>query len=327
MVGTAAPGRTGGLLAVHAHPDDETLATGALLATWAAAGRPVTVVTCTRGEQGEVLGAHLAPLRGDGHALARHREGELDAALVSLGVRDHLFLDRAGAAQAGREVRYEDSGMAWLAAGRAGAVEHPPAGAFVAVGVDEAAERLAQVLRDRRPDVVVGYEPGGGYGHPDHVHAHRVMMAAVGLAARPSADGAAPWRVPAVLWSVLDADALRAAYRWCARALAGTPGTTSDGGTGVAGLTAPDPEGELPSAAVEPAAIDLRVPLAPVLPAVLGALRAHASQVQAVRVGPAQWPVLFALSNGVLQPMLATETYRIAHRSSPVRWPSPVRVA
>ncbi|MBW0253823.1 PIG-L deacetylase family protein [Cellulomonas sp. PS-H5] len=86
------PTRTGGVLAVHAHPDDETLSTGALLATWAAAGLPATVVTCTRGERGEVIGARWAALEGDGEALARHRERELAAAVASLGATQH-FLD------------------------------------------------------------------------------------------------------------------------------------------------------------------------------------------------------------------------------------------
>src|SRR6478609_7192343 len=105
------PTRTGGVLAVHAHPDDETLATGALLATWAASGLPVTLVTCTRGERGEVIGAGLAALEGDGPALAAHREHELAAALAALGVGDHVFLD------GGVGPRYEDSGMAWLSSG------------------------------------------------------------------------------------------------------------------------------------------------------------------------------------------------------------------
>ena len=78
---------------MHAHPDDESLATGALLATWAAAGRPVTVVTCTRGERGEVIGARLAHLEGDGPALAEHRDHELGRALAALGVRDRGYLD------------------------------------------------------------------------------------------------------------------------------------------------------------------------------------------------------------------------------------------
>lgn len=314
---------SGGLLAVHAHPDDETLSTGALLATWAAAGRPVTVVTCTRGEQGEVIPADLAHLEGDGPALAAHREGELAAALAALGVDDHLFLDRVTSPDDDGSVRYTDSGMAWVGAGRAGASGQVPRGAFVAVEVDEAARRLARVLRDRRPGVVVGYEPGGGYGHPDHVHAHRVMHRAVELAAEPG-DGTAdgdPWRVPVVLWSVLDATAVRAARRGLEdEPAAGGPPDGEASGV----LELPDPDGALPSAAVDRASIDLVVDVAPVLAPVLTALRAHRSQVQGVRDVPGRYVLgRYALSNRVLTPLMATECYRFATAPGrgPAQWP------
>jgi N-acetyl-1-D-myo-inositol-2-amino-2-deoxy-alpha-D-glucopyranoside deacetylase len=297
----------GGLLAVHAHPDDETLSTGALLATWAAARRPVTVVTCTRGEQGEVIGAALAALEGDGAALAVHREGELAGALAALGVVDHVFLDHAGPDPA---VRYVDSGMAWVGVSQAAAGEVPPDGAFVGVDLDEAAGRLAALIRDRRPDVVVGYEPGGGYGHPDHVRAHEVMHRAATLAAE--ADGGAQGHlVPVLLWSVVEEARLRNGYRAVA-------------GRAVDGLEAPDPDGPVPSCAVTRA--DLAVDVLPVLPAVLGALRAHATQVQAVRPGPGEQDVLasYALSDAVVKPLLGTESYRFAPHGThaPVVWPT-----
>lgn len=302
----------GGLLAVHAHPDDETLSTGALLATWAAAGRPVTVVTCTRGEQGEVIGSALAPLEGDGPGLAAHREGELAAALEALGVGDHVFLDQAGPGPADR---YVDSGMAWVGVAQASAGDVLPDGAFVGVGLDAAAGRLATVIRDRRPDVVVGYEPGGGYGHPDHVRAHEVMHRAVALAAEAGggADGVA---VPVVLWSAVEADRLREGYRVVAPCAE-------------EGLEAPDPDGPLPSSAVVRA--DLAVDVSPVLPAVLGALRAHATQVQAVTgLGDDALAsgvlASYALSDGVVKPLLAAECYCFASgrpRGSVV-WPTGV---
>jgi N-acetyl-1-D-myo-inositol-2-amino-2-deoxy-alpha-D-glucopyranoside deacetylase len=315
------PGRlVGGLVAVHAHPDDETLATGALLATFAAAGRPVTVVTCTRGERGEVIGAAtdpgLARLEGDGAALAEHRLGELAGALAALGVGDHVVLDRVAG-----DGPWVDSGMVWApgeGVTRAEIGADVPEGAFALVDVEVAAERLARVLRDRRPEVVAGYEPGGGYGHPDHVQAHRVMTRAVALAADegPGHDRAAlpGWAVPCVLWAALDADALVAA-RLSAPVRAG--------------LAAPE-EG-LPSAAVPGVAVDVRVDVVPVLARVLAALRAHATQVRAVEAvpapggGPLAW---YALSNDVLQPVLARESYRTApgSRRDAVRWPDGVRV-
>src|SRR6478735_5491101 len=210
------PTRTGGVLAVHAHPDDETLSTGGLLATWAAAGLPATVVTCTRGERGEVIGARWASLEGHGAALAAHRERELAAAVASLGATQ-LFLDALPLpADPAPGARYEDSGMAWVGTGRAGAAGDVPAGALVSVPLDVAAARLAGLLRARRPDLVVTYEPGGGYGHPDHVRAHAITMRAVELAAGAGEDR---W-APAVAWAVAPAAALRAGYA----ALAADPG-------------------------------------------------------------------------------------------------------
>src|SRR5690606_29240064 len=136
----------------------------------------VELVTCTRGERGEVIGAELAHLEGDGPALAAHREGELAAALSSLGVARHAFLDTLGAVR-----RFEDSGMAWLATGVAGAAAEVPDRAFVRADADDVATLLAQHLAEREPAVVVTYGPDGGYGHPDHVRAHDVAMRAVAL--------------------------------------------------------------------------------------------------------------------------------------------------
>ncbi|WP_250443345.1 PIG-L family deacetylase [Actinotalea sp. C106] len=312
---------TGGLLAVHAHPDDETLSTGALLATWAAAGLPTTVVTCTRGEQGEVIGPEQSVLEGNGRALAEHREVELAGALAALGVRHHAFLDqlvRPSSSPGGQDdgdgpggrLRFADSGMAWIATGQATAAADLPEDAFVRVPVDVAAAGLADLIRREEPTVVVGYEPGGGYGHPDHVHAHRVMTRAVELATAHLAVA------PTVLWAVLDLVQLRAAYR----ALAEEPTP--------AGLALPDPAGPVPSAAVPSAGVDVEVDVDPVLDKVLAAMRSHATQVQAVRPTPGSTHVArFALSNAVLQPLLATETYRVAHGQgpAPTEWPAGIR--
>ncbi|MBD5787017.1 PIG-L family deacetylase [Cellulosimicrobium terreum] len=321
----------GGLLVVHAHPDDETLATGALLATWAAAGEPVTVVTCTRGERGEVIDTPAHPtgvghLEGDGPALAAHRERELAAALDALGVRDHVFLDAvrvpteavsrgAQVPDAGWPARVVDSGMAWAAPGiaRADAEAALEPGAFVGVDLDEAARRLAAVVRDRRPAVVVTYEPGGGYGHPDHVRAHDVTVRALALVR--AAGGPVPRR-----WAVvMPADVLRAARRELGRVDAVRESLRET-------LDLPDPDEELPPVA-QPADV-LRgvqvVAVAPVRDAVLGALRAHATQVQAVGAahpsgstdsgdpGGAVDTVLagwYALSNDVLAPIVRYEYY------------------
>lgn len=313
---------TGGLLTVHAHPDDETLSNGALLATWAGSGRPVTVVTCTRGEQGEVIGSDLAHLEGDGPALAAHRETELAGALRALGPDDHLFLDSVDVAEPTSDSRttqrFVDSGMAWVTVGQAAARDEIPAGAFVTVPLDDAATRLAAVLRDRRPDVVVCDEPGGGYGHPDHIRAHRVVRRALELAAshEPGLPGE-PHTAAAVLWTVLDESVLRSGYRGL-QTLVGSESL----------LAVPDPEGPVPSAAGSQ--VDVTVSVLPVLRRVLAALRAHRTQVHAVQeiTGGPDGPVVaaYALSNGVLAPVLRTETYRFAW-GSPTRsvsWPAGV---
>ncbi len=308
-----------GLVAVHAHPDDETLATGALLATWSASGAPVTVVTCTRGERGEVIGPELGHLAGDGPALAAHRERELAAALDALGVPDHVWLDAlpdaVGAA------RYEDSGMVWVTPGRAGAAPDSGASAFARADVETAARRLAALLRERRPGVVVTYEPGGGYGHPDHVQAHRVTMRAVELAAEPRADLArAPHTVQAVLWAAVDSAARARAFEELVALVGGVEPDR--------GLRLPTPDRAAPTAAVAPEQVDLRLDVLPVLDRVVGALRAHATQVQGVRVWPHEPRAdaslgRLALSDGVLQPLLRHEAYRVARGSAAeVSWPA-----
>lgn len=323
-----------GLVAVHAHPDDETLATGALLATWAHAG-PVTVVTATRGERGEVIPPALRHLEGDGPALAAHRTGELADALAALGVADHVFLDSLppdpaarGAGVTGvahvashashgshqshvRRGRYEDSGMVWVGTARAG-LAHVAAEAFVAAPLDEAAERLAGLLRARRPAVVVTYDPEGGYGHPDHVRTHAVTMRAVQLA---RGDG---WE-PAVWWRRTGKAALARGYQ----ALQGEP-VRSALGAMYGELRLPDPTGPLPAVAVDDESVEILVDTMAVRDRVLAALRAHVTQVQAARLveGEAELVGCYALSDGLLQPLLATEGYIQVSGPAP-GWPLP----
>ncbi len=166
------------VLLVHAHPDDESITTGATMAALVRAGAQVTLVTCTRGERGEVIGP-LSHLEGDGEALAAHRTGELAAAMRELGVTDHRFLG------AGSGARFRDTGMVWAADGRAALPPDPGPDAFAAADVDAAAQHLLPVLHEVRPDVVLTYDAGGGYGHPDHEQAHRVAVRAVALAPGP----------------------------------------------------------------------------------------------------------------------------------------------
>jgi N-acetyl-1-D-myo-inositol-2-amino-2-deoxy-alpha-D-glucopyranoside deacetylase len=188
------------LLLVHAHPDDETIGTGATMARYAADGVQVSLVTCTLGEFGEILVPELAELEaGRGDQLGGYRMGELASALHALGVTDHRFLGGAG--------RFHDSGMMGTASN-----EHPRAFWRAATdhGVfDEAVRILAGIIREVRPQVVVTYDPNGGYGHPDHIMAHRVTTAAVAAAADAGFGPGEPWAVAKFYWTVTSLAAVR----------------------------------------------------------------------------------------------------------------------
>jgi len=280
---------------VHAHPDDETLNNGATMARYAAEGARVVLVTCTRGELGQVIPPELGHLRHDRDGgLGGHRVRELADAMAALGVTDHRFLDELPAAAPGAPARYHDSGMVWLADGRAGPVPDPAEGAFALADVDVAAARLAALLREVRPQVLVTYEPGGGYGHPDHVQAHRVAHRAVELAARnrPGSPHAGGWSVPKVYWTVLPRDAVRERLRELeGRADLPFPVLAADG--------------PLPSMAVPDELVTTAVDATAHLPAKEAALRAHTTQV-VVRDG------FWGLADGPGQPLTGVEHYRLA---------------
>lgn len=190
MLGAVKPERR--LLLVHAHPDDESSQSPATMARYVAEGAQVTLVTCTLGELGEILvpeWAHFSP-----DELGEHRKGEIAEALRIIGVTDHVFLGGAG--------HYHDSGMTTDDKGLAAIPEEMPDEAFWRADLVEAANRLVAIIRDRKPQVVVTYDPHGNYGHPDHIQAHRVTMYAALLAASPShrPDLGEPWQVNRVLW-------------------------------------------------------------------------------------------------------------------------------
>jgi N-acetyl-1-D-myo-inositol-2-amino-2-deoxy-alpha-D-glucopyranoside deacetylase len=176
------------LLLVHAHPDDETINNGATMARYVTEGAQVTLLTCTLGEEGEILVPELEQLAADqADQLGGYRIGELRAAMDALGVTDFRFLGGPG--------RYRDSGMMGTTAN-----EHPRA--FWNADLDEAVAHAVAVVREVRPQVVVTYDENGGYGHPDHIQAHRVAMAAVTAAADPGyrPDLGAAWSVAKVYW-------------------------------------------------------------------------------------------------------------------------------
>ncbi|CAN5323166.1 hypothetical protein BH11ACT5_BH11ACT5_13400 [soil metagenome] len=164
------------VLFVHAHPDDETLSTGATIATLVDGGAYVTVLTCTRGELGEVIPESLRGLTGE--ALGAYRLGELSAALAILGVNDHRVLGDRNARWEGREPRqYLDSGMRWGDDG-AEPLESTDGRSLSAAEAGEVAADIAAVILAVDPDVVVSYAADGGYGHPDHVRAHEAARTA-----------------------------------------------------------------------------------------------------------------------------------------------------
>ena len=152
------------LMAVHAHPDDEASTTGGVLARYAAEGVRTVLVTCTDGGCGD--GPNGTKWGEPGHdpvEVARIRRAELAESCAILGVGDLELLG------------YSDSGMIGWASNEA-------PGAFWATPVEDAARRLAALFEKYRPDVVVTYDGNGFYGHPDHIQAHRITMAAVDLA-------------------------------------------------------------------------------------------------------------------------------------------------
>lgn len=262
------------ILFVHAHPDDETLTTGGTIARYAADGADVTVLTCTLGEEGEVIGARWAGLVADrADQLGGYRILELTRALRALGAAAPRFLGGAG--------RWRDSGMAGTPSAR-------DPRAFVNADPDEAVGELAAVIRELRPHVVVTYDPVGGYGHPDHVQVHHLTTAAVDAAGTDAFPGAGPpWRVAKFYWTVTEHSALIAGIA----AIDDLP----------AGWRMPEP-GELASAA--DSTVTAVVDVSSVLEAKVAALRAHETQVT---VAPSATE--FALSNDVVQPVLAEEHF------------------
>ena len=166
------------VLFLHAHPDDETLSTGGLIATLAASGVECLVVTCTRGERGEVIPGVLPPDAGIDE-LVGLRHLELAGACTDLGVTRHAYLGTPPALAPGRSPRvYRDSGMRWVTPTLAGpSLDAGPETLTGAPLVDAVAD-CAAVIAAWTPDVVVSYDQGGGYGHPDHVRTAAIALAA-----------------------------------------------------------------------------------------------------------------------------------------------------
>lgn len=287
------------MLLVHAHPDDETIVNGATMAAAVRAGATVTLLTCTRGEHGEVAVADLADLYGDPDGrLARHREGELAKAMAALGVTDHRFL----AGPAGHR-HFRDSGMTVGPGGVIGAPADAPPDCLWRADLLVTAGAVAAVVREVRPHVLVAYDELGGYGHPDHVAAHRAAMYGAQLAAAPwRPDLGAPWTIPKIYWSTVPRGVALAGLAAAGAGL--PPGQTADP------LRSADPgrwfahpaPADYP--ATDDALVTTRIDASSEVSAKTAALRAHATQLTVSGDR-------FALTNGIALPISGVEYYRL----------------
>lgn len=275
------------LLLVHAHPDDETINNGATMAKYVAEGAHVTLVTCTLGEEGEVLVPeleHLAADQTDG--LGSHRIGELAAAMQELGVTDHRFLGGPG--------RYRDTGMIYDENGHAAVPPDTRPDSFWQADLVTAANDLVGVIREIRPQVLITYDEWGNYGHPDHIKAHRVATYAAALAAARSyrEDLGPAWDIAKIYWTAMAEGAMRDSLRKLREA---GDTTTFEG---------MDPEGPLPPMITPDRLIDCVVSAEGYLDRKMNAMKAHATQITVD--GP-----FFALSNNNGSEIWGDEPYRL----------------
>lgn len=266
------------VVAVHAHPDDESIATGGTLAQLARRGAAVTVITCTLGEEGEVIGETYAGLIADeADQLGGFRIGELHAALGTLGVRGE-FLDRAGA--------FRDSGMV-------GSPAHANPRAFVNSG-DRAVTLLAERFAQLQPHLVITYGPDGGYGHPDHIRAHEITHAA-----------AQRCKVPRIVWAVAQRDDIDAEVE----AITQVPeGWTLPAAGDLVGVEDVDATVELSEADYDAKREAMRAHATQlwIADGSLSETNPHAAWAQRSGRGS-----IFALSNLIAQPLMAREHYQL----------------
>lgn len=276
------------LLLVHAHPDDEVFGQGATMAKYVAEGRGVTLVTCTAGEMGEILVPELEHLAFDRDGgLGEHRRGEIADSMAALGVTDHRFLGGFG--------RFHDSGMKWHEDGHAIAADEVPPNAFSLADLTEAADLLVEILREVRPQVLVTYDQFGGYGHPDHIQAHRVATYAAALAAVPSyrPDLGEAWDIAKIYWGAISESRMRAGLR----ALREAGDTTSFEGM--------DPDGRMPPIVTSDDNLSAAVDATDAIDAKMAAMAAYPTQI--TTDGP-----FYALSDNMGAEAWGVEFYRIA---------------
>jgi N-acetyl-1-D-myo-inositol-2-amino-2-deoxy-alpha-D-glucopyranoside deacetylase len=274
------------ILLVHAHPDDEVIGTGTTMAKYVAEGAHVTLVTCTAGEEGEVLVPELEHLAADrDDSLGPHRVGELADAMKILGVTDHRFL--------GGEGHFRDSGMKWAEDGTATVADETRADTFWHADLTAAADLMVEIIRELRPQVLVTYDQFGNYGHPDHVQAHRVATYGASLAAvrsyRPDLGGA--WDVPKIYWTAMSKSQMAAGIRTLREA----GDETTFEGWDPDNVPWGSPDEELDAVVDGDEFADVK----------MDAMRAHATQITVD--GP-----FFALSNNLGSQVWGQEHFRLA---------------
>jgi LmbE family N-acetylglucosaminyl deacetylase len=230
------------LVCFHAHPDDEVIATGGVMAKAHAAGHRVVLVVATRGERGEVAPGFLSR----GEALWERRVGEVEEAARILGVAETYFLG------------YVDSGMM-------GEATNDDPACFWQADIGEAAERLAAILQAEGADALTVYDHNGNYGHPDHIQVHRVGVAAADLAG-----------TSAVFEATIDRDRMRSLLE--VAAAGGRPGGVDPEVRAVAEAMVAD---DGPTVGSPASAITTRVDVRTWLPLKRRAMAAHASQITA----------------------------------------------
>ncbi len=241
------------MMLVHAHPDDETIGSGVTMAKYVDEGAQVALVTCTLGEEGEVLVADLAHIGVNGEdRLGDHRINELADAMNTLGVTDWRLLGEPG--------KYRDSGMM-------GEPSNDREGCFWRTDLLKAAEDLVPVIRSQRPHVLVTYDDFGGYGHPDHIQAHRTAMYGAQLAAAPTfrPDLGEAWDVPKIYWTAISKSMIRA----------GVEALRASGDTSEMAMMDPD---EIPFG-VDDELVTTLIDARAYLPQKVGAMRAYPTQI------------------------------------------------
>jgi N-acetyl-1-D-myo-inositol-2-amino-2-deoxy-alpha-D-glucopyranoside deacetylase len=276
------------ILLVHAHPDDESIGQGATMAKYVAEGIGVTLVTCTGGEMGEILVPEMEHMAADkDDTLADQRRTELDHAMKELGVTDYRYL--------GGFKTYRDSGMQWHEDGHAVPADDVHENAFWNADLTEAAAHLVAVIREVRPQVMVTYDEFGGYGHPDHIQAHRVATYGASLAAVPSyrPDLGAHHDIAKIYWGAMSESRMRAGIRL----LRESGDTTTFEGM--------DADGPLPPFITADENLSAMVDGTEYHDRKMAALAAHATQI--LTDGP-----FFAFSNNVGNTAWGHEFYRIA---------------